>query len=316
MPYSRMVGQESVKRALELSYIAPAIGGVLLSGERGTGKSTLVRAFCQMLWKGRVPAGEELPVTIPINATEDRVVGGWDVNALVQSRAEWKTGLLEEANGRVLYVDEINLLDDHIVNLILDVTGTGVLVIQREGQASKQRVAFTLVGTMNPEEGGLRPQLLDRFGLTVAVGSLAGGAERTSILANVIEFDSALRHWHETQKESPWLTQARQEDEARKVLVMRARDEFDHVTISDEVIEVIVKLATVFQVEGHRADYTLALAARANAAREGRKTVTAADLRNVGPLALQHRRPEALQSDRIPWGKVEADKLDQVLATM
>jgi len=163
MPYSRMVGQEQIKLALELSHVSSTISGVLLSGEKGTGKSTLVRAFSQMLNQGNGAGGDGLPVTLPINATEDRVVGGWSVNELLKGRASWQVGLLEEADGGILYVDEVNLLDDHIVNLILDVASTGVLVVQREGQQRRCRVGFTLVGTMNPEEGGLRPQLLGSF---------------------------------------------------------------------------------------------------------------------------------------------------------
>ena len=157
LPYTSIIGQEQLKLALELAYIAPNIGGVLISGERGTGKSTTVRAFAKMLY-------DSLPVTIPINATEDRVIGGWNIDALMQSKPEWQKGLLEEANGTLLYIDEVNLLDDHIVNIILDVTSTGVLVVQREGKSDQKQIQLTLVGTMNPEEGGLRPQLLDRFG--------------------------------------------------------------------------------------------------------------------------------------------------------
>src|SRR5262245_20775657 len=158
LPYARIVGQEQLKLALELAYVAPRIGGVLVSGHRGTAKSTAVRAFAQMV-------SGELPVTLPINATEDRVVGGWKIESLLKAKGkpEVNPGLLEVANGRLLYVDEVNLLDDHIVNLILDVASTGVLDVQREGFSRNVETRFTLVGTMNPEEGILRPQLLDRF---------------------------------------------------------------------------------------------------------------------------------------------------------
>jgi magnesium chelatase subunit I len=128
LPYSLIVGQDTLKLALELAYIAPRLGGVLISGQRGTGKSTAVRAFSMMVYR-------DLPVTLPINATEDRVVGGLDVDKLMQSDAKWKDGLLVEANGKLLYVDEVNLLDDHIVNIILDVTSTGKLDVQRDGRA-------------------------------------------------------------------------------------------------------------------------------------------------------------------------------------
>src|SRR5215471_10525041 len=137
MPYSMVKGQDQLKLALELSYIAPRIGGVLLSGQRGTGKSTVVRAFANAVFG-------TLPVTLPINATEDRVVGGWNIQSLLNSQLEEQPGLLESADGRLLYIDEVNLLDDHIVNIILDVTSTGVLVIEREGRHTEKEVRFTL----------------------------------------------------------------------------------------------------------------------------------------------------------------------------
>ncbi len=159
LPYTLIVGQEKIKLALELAYIAPRIGGVLLSGQRGTAKSTAVRAFSMMIY-------DRLPVTLPINATEDRVVGGWEINQLMKGEPKWQEGLIQEAaKDKLLYIDEVNLLDDHIVNIILDVSSTGVLVVQRDGQRREEAVSFNLVGTMNPEEGGLRPQLLDRFWL-------------------------------------------------------------------------------------------------------------------------------------------------------
>jgi magnesium chelatase subunit I len=169
LPYALLVGQAQLKLALELAYIAPRLGGVLISGQRGTGKSTAVRAFSQMMYLDENGQGR-LPVTLPINATEDRVVGGWNLHKLVKGELEPQIGLLEEADGGLLYVDEVNLLDDHIVNIILDVTSTGVLVVQREGKSEQKPVSLTLVGTMNPEEGGLRPQLLDRFGLMKTCG--------------------------------------------------------------------------------------------------------------------------------------------------
>jgi magnesium chelatase subunit I len=138
LPYSQIVGQAQIKLALEIAYIAPPrLGGVLISGQRGTGKSTAVRAFARMIY-------DRLPVTLPINATEDRVVGGWQIDKLMASKTEWQDGLLQAANGQLLYVDEVNLLDDHIVNIILDVTSTGVLVVQRDGNDRQpESVAFT-----------------------------------------------------------------------------------------------------------------------------------------------------------------------------
>src|ERR1035438_10243370 len=186
LPYTYVVGQEKLKLALELAYIAPRIGGVLISGERGTAKSTTVRAFASMVY-------QHLPVTIPINATEDRVIGGWQVQELIKGKTEKLPGLIEEAHHKLLYIDEVNLLDDHIVNIILDVTSTGKLVIQRDGLNEQRDVHITLVGTMNPEEGGLRPQLLDRFGLMVDVTTLPEPEMRRAILKTVLQFDLALQ---------------------------------------------------------------------------------------------------------------------------
>ena len=167
LPYSLIVGHETLKRALECTYIAPRIGGVLIRGDRGTGKSTGVRAFARMI-------NGELPVTLPINATDDRVVGGWKIDELMLNRRPVpQPGLLEQAGEMgMLYIDEVNLLDDHIVNLILDVASTGHLSVQYESQDAQKRLSFALVGTMNPEEGLLRPQLLDRFGLIVDVADV------------------------------------------------------------------------------------------------------------------------------------------------
>jgi magnesium chelatase subunit I len=201
LPYSRIVGQTKIKLALEIAYVAPQrLGGILISGQRGTGKSTAARAFAKMVYG-------ELPVTLPINATEDRVVGGWKVDALMKGDPQWQHGLLKKAGeNRLLYIDEVNLLDDHIVNIILDVTSTGVLTVQRDGQDKEPiKVAFTLVGTMNPEEGLLRPQLLDRFGLMVNVETEGEDRQRLQILNNVLEFEGALYDLEQSGK-SQWVT--------------------------------------------------------------------------------------------------------------
>ncbi|MBF8271852.1 MAG: Magnesium chelatase [Magnetococcales bacterium] len=302
LPYHRLVGQNAVKLALELSYVVPRIGGVLLSGRRGTGKSTAVRAFSHAVKDG------ELPVTLPINATEDRVVGGWDVTKLMAGKLEWKPGLLEDAHGGTLYVDEINLLDDHIVNIILDVASTNILVVQREGgQREKRNIEFTLVGTMNPEEGGLRPQLLDRFGLSVNVSEEMDSNNRRQILSNVLDQDRRQR-LNETDPET------QQERKNLKDRLDSARERFKEMKPSSELIGDCVALAEAFQVEGHRSDLVLARAAMALAAMEPSETSHHAHLQRVAPLVLQHRRPEAASGERLPWSDQENEKVKEILS--
>jgi magnesium chelatase subunit I len=313
LPYTKIVGQEQVKLALELAYIAPRIGGVLLSGQRGTGKSTAVRAFTKMMFG-------KLPVTLPINATEDRVVGGWQIDELMRSELKKQPGLLEEANKGLLYIDEVNLLDDHIVNIILDVTSTGILAVQREGQNEQMSVSFTLVGTMNPEEGGLRPQLLDRFGLMVSVKAeglkeaetAANEDIRLKILQTVLEFDQALSELN-TSNTSSYIDAAIKEDAKHKDWLERARKKFSTVEIPEDIARNCVRLATSLQAEGHRGDYILALAARAYAARERATQVTNNHLAKVAQLALQHRHPEGVQNNQKLWDQQYQHRVNDIL---
>lgn len=309
LPYSRIVGQEQIKLALEIAHIAPQrLGGVLISGQRGTGKSTAVRAFAQMV-------NGQLPVTLPINATEDRVVGGWKIDALMRSESTWQPGLLEEANGRLLYVDEVNLLDDHIVNIILDVTSTGVLVVQRDGQNKQpEKIAFTLVGTMNPEEGGLRPQLLDRFGLMVSVVAETDVDKRLTILQNVLAFDQAVFAFEQTG-ESDWLEQARQENQEKLEKLKQAKEQFSLVEVPPQILGLCIKLSAEFKAEGNRGDYVLAMAAQACAALEGASQVARHHLKTVAPLALQHRRPQMAQSSQEVWNDQDRETLDRLLGS-
>jgi len=306
LPYASLVGLADAKLALELAYIEPRIGGVLLSGERGTAKSTAVRAFALMT-SGR------LPVTLPINATEDRVVGGWKIEDLMEGFASHRPGLLVEADKGLLYVDEVNLLDDHIVNIILDVSSTGVLVVQREGLALPPHpVRFTLVGTMNPEEGTLRPQLLDRFGLAVDVVGLAPHADRKRALENVLQLDAALAGGPAAQAA---VAAARAEDDAHRQTLDMARQRVRDMSV-DPVLELCVGIAHAFKVKGQRAEQVLALASGAGPRRatgcrrrQGRGRGCEGG-RSVGPVAsprrdadhvVGRRRQKARRCLRMKW---------------
>jgi magnesium chelatase subunit I len=303
LPYSLLVAQDELKLALELAYIAPLIGGVLVSGQRGTAKSTAVRAFARMVY-GR------LPVTLPINATDDRVVGGLDLNALMRGEAEYRPGLLEEANELgMLYIDEVNLLDDHIVNLILDAASTNLLTVQRDmvGRAPVE-VSFTLVGTMNPEEGSLRPQLLDRFGLMTMVSSEDDRDTRRQILETVIRFDEA-RHNGDADG---WLRAAVEKDAGHAEALQAARKRLYEVDV-EPVAGVCAQVAESFGASGHRGDYVMALAARAYAALAGKDAASVDDLREVARMALSHRRPTGAHGATFDWTAADETRLQEAL---
>ena len=331
LPYSKVVGQKDLKLALELAYIAPRIGGVLISGHRGTGKSTTVRAFAKMMYG-------KLPITLPINATEDRVIGTWDIYSLWETNQvaktdqtdsteqpetsehtndektkdgpRWKNGLVVDAHERILYVDEVNLLDDHIVNIILDVAASGFVEAQREGYDGKpQDARFTLVGTMNPEEGLLRPQLLDRFGLMANIKTESDREKRAEILRTVLALDKALED--ENPEQTEFFKDGYANDEKLKNKLVKAKESIreQSVTIAKQQIEQCVKLAEVFDTIGHRTDYTLAMAAQACAAKEGKKKVTKDHIKRVAPLALAHRRGQNQEE----WAEEDDNKLEEQL---
>lgn len=315
LPYCEIVGQENLRLALEVAYVCPAVGGVLATGHRGTAKSTTVRSFSQM-------ATGRMPVTLPIGATDDRVLGGWHVPALLKSDPQWQPGLIEEAGSNVkqpgmLYVDEVNLLDDHLTNIILDVASTGILVVQRDNAAKETvKVHFTLVGTMNPEEGNLRPQLLDRFGLVAQVKSASSPEERRRVLKAVLDFEQA------EQDPSPdYLRTWYSADDERRTELQSARRILRKVEIPDALIENAAKVAAEFRVEGHRGELAMLRAARAAAAIEWAEAkqedmpliVGQWHLAQVAPLALVHRRAASDSGTMLNWSDDDDQQLAGVL---
>jgi len=334
-PFTAIVGQERMKRALILNAINPRIGGVLIRGERGTAKSTAARALAALLpriavvadcpfncdpegingmcdnCRERMERGEQLPVIyrrtrfvdLPVSATEDRVVGTLDIErAIKHGERHFEPGVLAAANRGLLYVDEVNLLDDHVVDLLLDSAAMGVNVVEREGISFQHPAQFILVGTMNPEEGDLRPQLLDRFGLCVDITGIAEANARVEILRRRIEFENDPEgfraHWepHE-QALSERINQAR----ARLPLV--AYDERDLYTIA--------RLTAEFHVDGHRADITILKTARAQAAFEGRLRINRDDILGAAELALPHRlKRQPFQESTLELQQL-AEKLEQ-----
>ncbi|WLQ36245.1 AAA family ATPase [Streptomyces castrisilvae] len=300
LPYSRIVGQDELKLALELNFIAPAIGGVLIAGQRGTAKSTVVRAFALM-------TGGCMPVTLPINATDDRVLGGWELDALMHGEARRQRGLLEEAHDKgLLYVDEVNLLDDHIVNIILDVVSTGVLSVQREGIDTETHVSFGLVGTMNPEEGSLRAQLLDRFGLMVTAAEL-DIEERHRMITTVLAFEE-----ERLRADSGWLRAAEEDNRRLRDGLLAARARLTAVRLEADISRLCAEAAARTGAVGQRGDLLVAKAARALAAREDTERVNARHVRRVLPLALRHRRPESVHGQEPAWGQDEEAAIDEL----
>ncbi|MGW4803256.1 AAA family ATPase [Kitasatospora sp. NPDC004272] len=306
LPYSLLVGQEDLCAALEIAHVDPAVGGVLATGQRGTAKTTTVRAFSLMV------AGE-LPVTLPIGATDDRVIGGWRIEKLMQGAAEPEDGLLVEAadsGSRILYVDEINLLDDHLVNIILDVASTGLLGIQREGRAEhREQVDFTLVGTMNPDEGGLRPQLLDRFGLVADAAPEEDPERRRRIIETVLRFEA-----ERDDPASAFITDALARDQARKTVLDEARRRLGTVAYGERTLHDCARIAAAFRLVGHRGDLVLGRAARALAAIENAPAVTADHLRRVARPALVHRRATGESGTLPAWGPEHDRQVDELLS--
>ena len=309
-PFSAIVDQERLKQALLVNAVNPAVGGVLVEGPSGTGKSTAVRGLAELLpeievvadcpfachpaqpcprCRERLARGEQLGsvrrqvrvVDLPLNATEDRVAGSVDIaRALREGVMALEPGLLAEANRGILYVDEINLLDDHICDVLLDAAALGVNVVEREGVSVAHPAQFLLVGTMNPEEGDLRPQLADRIGLRVVVEALADAERRAEVILRRESFTA-----DQTSFAAGW--QVRQEELAASI--QAARDRVGRVTTAPELYRAIARLVTGAGVASHRADVTVLQCAKALAALDGRDDVRPEDILDAASLALGHR---------------------------
>lgn len=281
-PFTAIVGQERLQLALTLSALSPNIGGVLIRGEKGTAKTTTVRALAPLL-NGAL-------VNLPLGATEDRVVGSIDISTvLTTGETTFTPGLMSAADGGILYVDEVNLLPDHLVDILLDTAATGRITVERDGISHSENSRFVLVGTMNPEEGELRPQLLDRFGLTVDVSASRDPKIRAEITSRRLAFDAQPEEFSGRFAE---LT-----DAFRRRLV-RAQQLLPLVELNETTLGRIATICADFDVAGMRADIVIARTAMAHAAwrtADGQPTgtnvqVTEEDIRLAAELALPHRR--------------------------
>ena len=324
-PFSAIVGQENMKTSLILNIINPTLSGVLIRGEKGTAKSTAVRALAEILPDIEVIEGcpfqrspheskdvckecfhtecrskvlDNVPLNVerrgirvielPVGATEDRVVGTMDMeHALKKGEKQIEPGILATAHRGILYVDEVNLLDDHVVDVLLDSAAMGVNTIEREGVSFSHPSRFTLVGTMNPEEGELRPQLLDRFGLCVNIGGIYDAEQRVTIMERRAAFD-----------EDPEGFSAGWENESMAIIekIQKAMTFYPDVTIDRELLFEIAKYCLDVGVDGHRGDIIIFKTAKTVAAYNGRTKVTKEDVNTAAELALPHRiRRQPLQ---------------------
>ena len=322
-PFSALVDQEKMKLALVLNVIDPTIDGVLIRGEKGTAKSTAVRALAQLLpeipvvadcpfgchpereqemcaeCRRRRAAGEAPPVErrkmqvldLPVGATEDRVVGSLDIeHALQTGEKRFEPGLLARVNRGILYVDEVNLLEDHIVDVLLDVAAMGVNHIEREGVSFTHPSQFVLVGTMNPEEGELRPQLLDRFGLCVEVRGIRDPALRVEVIRRRQAYEADPQGFR-----ARWASR----DAGVRDAIVRAEGLLGKVRVADEDLEAIANLSVDLEVDGHRADLALIKTVRALAAFRGRTRVTDEDIAEAAFLVYPHRVRKNPFDDRV-----------------
>lgn len=334
-PFSAIVGQDQMKLGLVLNVIDPAIGGLLVMGEKGTGKSTAVRALAELLPEYASSRGcpfncdpddtflctacaerqarngelEREPrtmrvVELPLGTTEDRLIGTMDIeHALQYGEKRFEPGIMAAANRNFLYVDEVNLLEDYIVDLLLDSAAMGRNIVEREGVSFSHPARFMLVGTMNPEEGDLRPQLLDRFGLSVYVHSLRDKQQRIEILRRRAAFDVDPESFADS-----W----REEQQGLAERIVKARAGLRQVALPEEILDKVVTITSSIKVDGHRADIVMLRAAKALAAFRGHAETLIEDVKDICLLALTHRLK------RLPFQELgsEMKQLDEVIARL
>jgi Mg-chelatase subunit ChlI len=312
-PFSAIVGQSELKLALLLNAINPMIGGLLIRGQKGTGKSTAVRALMDILPEvtvvkgcpfncspfdptnmcpecmGRRQKDEDLEVEsrrmkivhLPIGATEDRVIGSLDIEkAITHGIRALQPGLLAEANQNILYIDEVNLLPDHLTDIILDAAASGWNIVEREGISVAHPSRFILIGTMNPEEGELRPQLADRFSLQISVGGIYDQEQRVEIIRNNLKFGENpvefYKSWHQDQEELE-----------KKIL--QAKETLNSVEVMESLMRATASSCIRLHVDGHRPDIATIRASKTLAAFEGRSSVTPNDIQRVANMAVGFR---------------------------
>ena len=331
-PFSAIVGQDRMKSALILNAINPSLGGVLIRGERGTAKSTAVRSLASLLpdmdvvqgcqfgcdpndpdtmcaeCRMKYDSGEIKSVTkkmrvveLPVSSTEDKVIGTLDIGEAIKTgEKRFDPGVLAEANRNILYVDEVNLLNDHIVDVLLDAAAMGLNTIEREGISFSHPANFILIGTMNPEEGDLRPQLLDRFGLCVSIEGIDDPDTRLEIIKRKMEFDknpAAFRKEYEAK------------DDEIRAKIKDAKALLPEVKISEDILKKIVAICVESGVDGHRGDIAMMKVSSTLAAYKGRKEVTVDDLKETADMVLLHRMKKTPFSDM----KLDRNKLDAFL---